>query len=90
MTGFASIRGVNGFGIGVDKGRAVKRWIDQGDWDFIMGVGDDWTDEDMFEVLPEIGYSIKVGYVNSNARFNMKNVAEVRSMISDLVRVDRT
>jgi trehalose 6-phosphate synthase/phosphatase len=73
--------------IGINKGRAVKSWSEADDWDFILAIGDDWTDEDMFEVLPEKGYSIRVGYTNSKARFNLKNVDEVRNIIRRLAGI---
>ncbi|MCK5774127.1 MAG: bifunctional alpha,alpha-trehalose-phosphate synthase (UDP-forming)/trehalose-phosphatase [Thermoplasmata archaeon] len=73
--------------IGVNKGRAVKKWTEGRDWDFILAVGDDWTDEDMFEVLPEKGYSIRVGYTDSKARFNLRNVDEVRDLIQKIAEV---
>jgi trehalose 6-phosphate synthase/phosphatase len=67
--------------ISINKGRAVKRWTEDKEWDFILAAGDDWTDEDMFEVLPENGYSIRVGYIDSRAQFNLKNVDEMRDLI---------
>jgi trehalose 6-phosphate synthase/phosphatase len=74
--------------MGINKGRAARRWLDRDNWNFIMAIGDDWTDEDMFEELPENGYSIRVGYKASKARFNMKNVDEVRGLISKLARAN--
>lgn len=70
--------------IGINKGRAVKRWIDRDDWDFLMAVGDDWTDEDMFDVMPEKGYSLRVGYKDSKAKFNLRNVDEVRILLKKI------
>ncbi len=46
---------------GINKGRAATLWTTKHAWDFILAVGDDWTDEDMFSVLPEAAYTIKVG-----------------------------
>ncbi len=70
--------------MGINKGKAIKKWLDAGKWDFMMAIGDDWTDEDMFGELPKSGYSIKVGYKASKARFNIKNVEEARELISKL------
>ena len=72
--------------IGINKGRAVRRWLEDGNWDFLMAIGDDWTDEDMFETLPEDGYSIRVGYVDSRAKYNVKSVDEVRGILKKIVR----
>ncbi len=38
---------------GVNKGTAAMHFVSRGDYDFILAVGDDWTDEDLFKILPE-------------------------------------
>ena len=70
--------------ININKGRALLRWISKKQWDFILVIGDDSTDEDMFAALPYIGYSIKVGFTSSHAELYVKSVAEVRSLLSKL------
>ncbi|MFB0560973.1 MAG: bifunctional alpha,alpha-trehalose-phosphate synthase (UDP-forming)/trehalose-phosphatase [Candidatus Lokiarchaeia archaeon] len=70
---------------GVDKGLATSRWLSKGDWDFIMAIGDDWTDEDTFAALPENAYTIKVGLEPTQARFNLSSTEEVRSLLKMLV-----
>lgn len=70
---------------GVNKGKASLQWINAEDWDFVMAIGDDHTDEDTFKVLPAHGYSIKVGLAASVARFNVLSVSEVRGVLRDLV-----
>jgi len=69
---------------GISKGRAALQWIAKEDWDFILAIGDDRTDEDMFEVLPEIAYSLKVGPGSSLARFNLKSQGDVVSLLEEL------
>ena len=49
-----------------------------------MAIGDDWTDEDTFEVLPEQAYSIKVGLGFSKARFNIESPVEVREFLQKI------
>jgi trehalose 6-phosphate synthase/phosphatase len=70
---------------GINKGRAALRWIAREQWDFLMAVGDDRTDEDMFEVIPERGYSLKVGLRSSLARYNLKSYEDVLSLLSELI-----
>ncbi len=67
--------------IGVDKGRAVQRWLGKGDWDFILAIGDDWTDEDMFGVLPESAYSIRIGLSTTRAKYNLDSHVGVRTLL---------
>jgi len=69
---------------GVNKGRAVSRWLGRKDWDFILAIGDDWTDEDMFDVLADSAYSIKVGLSASRARFNLDSQDDVRGLLKEL------
>ncbi|MCF8303662.1 MAG: bifunctional alpha,alpha-trehalose-phosphate synthase (UDP-forming)/trehalose-phosphatase [Bacteroidales bacterium] len=66
---------------GINKGRVATEFIGEKDWDFILGVGDDWTDEYLFEVLPEKAYSIRVGFYNTRACYNVSDVKEIRSLI---------
>ncbi len=71
---------------GVDKGSAALQWISQDDFDFIMSVGDDWTDEELFSVLPESAWSIRVGMVPSFARFRLRGPMEVSQLLEQLAR----
>ena len=71
----------------INKGRAALQWISKKDWDFILAVGDDWTDEDLFEVLPDSAYSIKVGLGISRAKFYLTNYSEVRKLVKKLVEI---
>ncbi|MCI5080051.1 MAG: bifunctional alpha,alpha-trehalose-phosphate synthase (UDP-forming)/trehalose-phosphatase [Saprospiraceae bacterium] len=70
---------------GVNKGKASLNWVNSQDWDFMMALGDDHTDEDTFEAMPESAYSIKVGIQKTNARFQMLSVSDVRSLLRALV-----
>ena len=69
---------------GINKGRAALRWIAREQWDFIVAIGDDRTDEDIFEVLPDTAYSLKVGLSSSLARFNLKSHADVLLLLGAL------
>ena len=68
----------------VDKGRAVSRWLNQQDWQFILSIGDDWTDEDVFRVLPESAWTIRVGDIDSLARLWVPDVDRVRLLLKTL------
>lgn len=70
---------------GINKGRAALRWMEKEKWDFILAIGDDHTDEDVFEVLPERAYSIKVGLGPSLARFNLRSSGDVVSLLKELI-----
>jgi len=70
--------------LGINKGRAAEFWLEREKWDFLLAAGDDYTDEEMFNVLPDEAYSIKVGPSISKARFNVDTVDEFRSLLKEL------
>lgn len=69
---------------GINKGGAVQQWIDKETFDFILAIGDDATDEDMFAVLPHWGYSFRVGAHRTCARFRLSGPAEVLHLLGGL------
>jgi trehalose 6-phosphate synthase/phosphatase len=69
---------------GVNKGIAALHFVSQQTFDFILAVGDDWTDEDLFKALPETAYSIRVGLTQSYARFNLYSHVEVMKLLRGL------
>ena len=72
--------------IGIDKGVAAKLLLSEENFDFVLAVGDDQADEDLFKVLPENSYSIKVGLSKSYAKFNLRNHREVVQLLTDLTK----
>ena len=69
---------------GVNKGTAGLEWLRQYQPDFILGIGDDWTDEDLFRALPASAYSVRVGLANTSARYYLSGPATVRRMLREL------
>lgn len=69
----------------INKGRAASLWIEKTEPDFILALGDDWTDEDTFDALPEFGYAIKVGYGQTKAQYTIEDTVEVRKLLGKLV-----
>ena len=69
---------------GVNKGRASAFWTASENWDFIMAMGDDWTDEDLFKAMPDKAYTIKVGMTMSSAEYYLKSHVDVRELLDIL------
>jgi len=69
----------------INKGLAIEKWLSNKKWDFVMAIGDDWTDEDMFERITSDGYSFKVGPGITKAKYNLKNVSRVHSFLKNLI-----
>ncbi|HEM48783.1 MAG TPA: bifunctional alpha,alpha-trehalose-phosphate synthase (UDP-forming)/trehalose-phosphatase, partial [Caldithrix sp.] len=69
---------------GFNKGRAAVRLIQQDSYDFILGIGDDWTDEYLFEELPKEALTIRVGLHNTFAKYNFESFTDVRDFLKNL------
>lgn len=69
----------------VNKGKAAVAYITQYPCDFIMAIGDDHTDEDIFMQLPDTAISIKVGSKLSAAQYFLRNVNEVRIFLKRFI-----
>lgn len=70
---------------GVDKGAAAKKIIDENNSDFILAIGDDKTDEDMFRSLESQAVTIKVGPGHSIAHYSVGSPKEVISLLQNLI-----
>ena len=70
---------------GINKGHAALKWVANEYFDFILAAGDDRTDEDIFNVLPEHAYSIKVGTGPSKAKYSVDSINKVRSLLLKLI-----
>ena len=69
-----------------DKGTAVNELMSRKDYDFILCLGDDVTDENMFKVLPKNSKSIKVGVKQSAAKLFIKDVNGVLEFLDEIVQ----
>ena len=71
----------------INKGNAVLDIISKNSYDFILCIGDDVTDENMFTSLSEDAYTIKVGKKVTAAKYYIKNPSEVNKLLELLVNV---
>lgn len=69
---------------GINKGRAALHKINNTHYDFIIGIGDDWTDEYLFQDLPAKAFTIRVGLKNTLAKYNVNAVDDVRELLKKL------
>jgi len=70
---------------GVNKGRAVARWLSEMEPDFVLAIGDDWTDEEMFKALPDGAWSIRVGLSGTAAKYNLGSPTKVVALLQELL-----
>jgi len=73
---------------GCNKGTAVAHTLAESSFDFILAIGDDKTDEDMFRVVNELkGYTIKVGLEPSYAQYNLRYQSDVIALLDKFVQL---
>lgn len=69
---------------GVNKGKAANKVLVDQDYDFIFAIGDDWTDEYLFEELPEQAVTVKVGIKKTNAKYYIKSTEKVLDFLKEI------
>ncbi|MCH7761034.1 bifunctional alpha,alpha-trehalose-phosphate synthase (UDP-forming)/trehalose-phosphatase [candidate division TA06 bacterium] len=71
---------------GVNKGTAGLHWTSKNDSDFILAIGDDGSDEDLFMILPKKAYTIRVGMAHSHAKYCLSKPQEVLQLLEELTK----
>jgi trehalose 6-phosphate synthase/phosphatase len=72
--------------IGINKGTGAMEWLATVSPDFILAIGDDWTDEDLFRALPPSAFSVRIGLANTAARFHLSTHTAVRRILRELAQ----
>jgi trehalose 6-phosphate synthase/phosphatase len=70
---------------GYDKGTVALKLLALASYDFILAIGDDKTDEDLFRALPEQALTIKIGVMPSIAKYNFKDQQGVLKLMNRLM-----
>jgi trehalose 6-phosphate synthase/phosphatase len=70
---------------GYDKGTVALKLLGLATYDFIMAIGDDKTDEDLFRALPPEALTLKVGVAASLAKYNLKDPEQVAHLMNRLL-----
>ncbi|KAB5492040.1 MULTISPECIES: bifunctional alpha,alpha-trehalose-phosphate synthase (UDP-forming)/trehalose-phosphatase [Flagellimonas] len=69
----------------VNKGRAAVRMMGEDNYDFVFAIGDDWTDEFMFQELPDSAITVKVGLKKTQAKYHVESTKKVRELLKRFV-----
>jgi trehalose 6-phosphate synthase/phosphatase len=72
--------------VGIDKKTVTRHWLNKQNWDFIMAIGVDRTDEDIFSVLPEDSVTVRVGKHQTNASYTLRNPSETVAFLYKLIQ----
>ena len=67
----------------ISKGQITKEWILHEQY-FILAIGDDTTDEDMFAAVPATSYTIKVGRGTTKANYRLPTPSAVHQLLRKL------
>jgi trehalose 6-phosphate synthase/phosphatase len=68
---------------GLNKGSSAFSWLNSS-YDFVLALGDDVTDEDIFSVLPLTSVTIKVGRGLTKAQFRLGSNKDVIKLLKSL------
>ena len=69
----------------INKGKATKYFLEKHPYDYILSVGDDTTDEDMFCVLQNLEHAVtvKIGEGNTCAKYKLENIQQVLRLLEN-------
>ena len=70
---------------GFDKGVMALKMVNEIPNDFILCIGDDTTDEDMFKALSDRAYTIKVGNAATAAQYMVYDQKKVLELLEELM-----
>lgn len=70
--------------VDINKGKSALNFLLKDNYDFVMAIGDDHTDEDIFKALPADAVTIKVGTHVSAASYYLNGFTDVRGLLKEL------
>jgi trehalose 6-phosphate synthase/phosphatase len=72
-----------------NKGAAALAALDGAAYEFILAVGDDWTDEDMFQALPNEANTIRIGIRPTAAHYLLREQQDMIGLLEKLVLAEQ-
>jgi trehalose 6-phosphate synthase/phosphatase len=67
-----------------NKGKAAMEYSRKHSFDFILAIGDDYTDEYLYEELPDFAFTLKVGHSKTLAKYSLESFKEARSILKKI------
>lgn len=69
---------------GINKGELAMHWLSKNDYDFVLAIGAGWSDELLFQTLPDHAWSVKVGFNQTIAKHLLKTQKDVLTLLESL------
>ncbi len=69
---------------GINKGELAMHWLSRKEYDFVLAIGSGWSDEMLFQTMPEHAWTMGVGMLKTDAKHVLKkqdNVIELLKML---------
>ena len=73
-----------------NKGSEVNRLLVNKRYNFVLAMGDDTTDEDMFQALPPNAITVKIGNVSETANYNLPSQSDVLPFLQSLLNKQKS
>ncbi len=73
-----------------DKGTAARNFLNDDNYDFVIAVGDDRTDEDLFKAMPVEAITIKIGNEPTVAKYNLKKQSHLYDFVQATMQYAKT
>lgn len=67
-----------------NKGTEIRRLLEKNAYDFMLAIGDDTTDEDMFTALPPEAVTIQVGCFTDKTKYTLTGQKDVLPLLAAL------
>ncbi|HEX2958457.1 MAG TPA: trehalose-phosphatase, partial [Chitinispirillaceae bacterium] len=67
-----------------NKGTVAAEFLQQSSADFVIAMGDDKTDEDLFKAMPPHAFTIKIGAGLSVAQYNLSKQRQIYDLFQEL------
>jgi trehalose 6-phosphate synthase/phosphatase len=72
-----------------NKGKSGMEYLNTHEYSFVLAVGDDYTDEYLYEELPGSAITIKAGINKTLAKYNLESFKEVRGLLKKLAESNK-
>lgn len=69
---------------GINKGELAMHWTNEDDYDFILAIGAGWSDELLFQSLPDHAWTVKVGINQTIAKYLLRTQQDAISLLGYL------